>query len=168
MIDAVEHTDEDIRAYLLDVLEQHAEKVVVVLTGSVEGVTRFLGSKPHGRWQFWRRLELKDYDDEQLRRILLKLFHRNSLVVDGVDERFYTLIAAKRVGRGRDSAGFGNVHDLMLSFQKMLDRQSLRLRKERFKALDDKCGNRGEQGKELADVESKRNEGDEKPEVRGL
>lgn len=145
-------------------LEQHAEKMVVVLTGSVEGATRFLGSKPHGRWQFWRRLELKDYDNEQLRRILLGLIRRNSLTVDGGDESPYTLIAAKRVGRGRDSAGFGNVHDLVLSFQKMLDRQSLRLQKEGIKALDDKGGDTGEQGKEPADVENKRKEGDEKSE----
>jgi AAA+ superfamily predicted ATPase len=135
-----------------------------VLTGSAEGATRLLGSKPHGRWQFWRRLELKDYDDEQLRRILLGLIRHNSLTVDGGDESPHTLIAAKRVGRGRDSASFGNVHDLVLSFQKMLDRQSLRLQKERIKALGDKGGDKGEQGKEPADIESKRKEGDEKPE----
>ncbi|GAP90247.1 putative nfx1-type zinc finger-containing protein 1 protein [Rosellinia necatrix] len=164
LIDAVEHTEQDIRAFLLDVLEQHAEKTVVVLTGSVKGTTSLLGSKPHGRWQFRRRLELKDYDDEQLRRILLGLVHHNSLTIDGGDENPCTLIAAKRVGRGRDVAGFGNVHDLALSFQKMLDRQSLRLRKERMEALDDKCGNTGERSRERADVESKGKEGDGKHE----
>lgn len=145
-------------------LEQNAEKMVVALTGSVEGVTRLLGSKPHGRWQFWRRLELKDYDDEQLRRILLGLIRHNSLTVDEGDENPYTTIAAKRVGRGRDSAGFGNVHDLALSFQKMLDRQSLRLQKECVMAPNDKGGDTSEQGKEPVDVGSKRKDGGEKSE----
>lgn len=71
------------------------------------------------------------------------------------------MIAVKRVGRGRDSASFGNVHDLLLSFQKMLDRQSLRLQKERIKALNDKGGDTGKQSKKPADVGSKE-KGDEK------
>jgi len=111
--------------------------MIVVLTGSVKGTTSFLGSMPHGRWQFWRRLELKDYDDEQLRGILLRLIYHNCLTIDGGDESPYTHIAAKRVGRGRGTDGFGNVHDLVLSFQKMIDRQSFRLQKERIEAIGD-------------------------------
>ncbi|KAI1504947.1 P-loop containing nucleoside triphosphate hydrolase protein [Biscogniauxia marginata] len=136
--------------------------MVVVLTGSVEGVTTFLGSKPSGRWQFSRRLELKDYDDKELRRILLGLIHHNSLTVDGGEDSPYALIAAKRVGRGRDSAGFGNVHDLLSSFQRMLDRQALRSQKEWFERLQNHIDHAGDQGDQPAKIERENNGRSEK------
>ncbi|KAI1637586.1 P-loop containing nucleoside triphosphate hydrolase protein [Biscogniauxia mediterranea] len=151
LIDAADHIDEDMRGRLLGVLETHADKIVVVLTGTVEGMTTFLGSKPSGRWQFSRRLELKDYDDEELYRILLGLIRRNSLTVDGEDSR-YALIAAKRVGRGRDSAGYGNVHDLVTSFQKMLDRQAVRLEKEWLERPHQDIDHAGDQGDQAAKI----------------
>ncbi|KAH7137463.1 P-loop containing nucleoside triphosphate hydrolase protein [Dactylonectria estremocensis] len=130
-IDSIECMNSDHHAKLLNVLDWHAEKVVVVLSGSSKGVMQLLGSRPHGRWEFWRRLTLKDYSDEQLRLILLKLMHHNSLkLADGEHSR-YPLVAAMRVGRNRGSEGFGNVHDLILSFEKMLDRHSARMDLER-------------------------------------
>ncbi|KAH8894365.1 P-loop containing nucleoside triphosphate hydrolase protein [Thozetella sp. PMI_491] len=113
-------------------LSRHAEKLVVVIAGSINGTTSVLGSLPHGRWHCWRRLQLKDFDDAQLRIILLRLISRNRLKVDGGNDSPYPQIAAKRVGRGRDSTGFGNIHDLQLAFEKMLERQAYRLERERL------------------------------------
>ncbi|KAI5925989.1 P-loop containing nucleoside triphosphate hydrolase protein [Camillea tinctor] len=135
IIHAIEYVPRYIRAQLMYVLERHARYIVVVLTGSIDGTTTFLESKPSGKWLFPRRLVLKDYDDEELHRILLGLIDHNSLTIDGGDDCPYALIAAKRVGKGRDSAFFGNVHDIVSSFEKMLDRQALRLQKEQFEGL---------------------------------
>ncbi|KAH7013051.1 P-loop containing nucleoside triphosphate hydrolase protein [Ilyonectria destructans] len=130
-IDSVEQND---YKQLLDVLDSHASKAVVVLAGSADSMTELLGSHPQGRWHFYRRIQLKDYTDEQLRLIFLRLVSSNSLTIeDGVDSR-YPLIAAKRVGRGRGSQGFGNANDLVVSFERILDRHSTRLSKERTKA----------------------------------
>ncbi|KAH8667124.1 P-loop containing nucleoside triphosphate hydrolase protein [Ilyonectria robusta] len=130
-IDSVEQND---YKQLLDVLDSHASKAVVVLAGSADSMTELLGSHPQGRWHFCRRIQLKDYTDEQLRLIFLRLVSSNSLTIeDGVDSR-YPLIAAKRVGRGRGSHGFGNANDLMVAFERILDRHSTRLSKERTKA----------------------------------
>lgn len=132
VIDAVEGAWSYVQTELLHCLERHADrlKLVVVVTGSVKGTTKFLGSRPNGRWVFPRRLELKDYDDEQLRLILVQLIRHNTFTVEGGEDGPYPRIAAKRVGRGRGSTGFANVYDLVLAFGKMLDRQAARLEKE--------------------------------------
>ncbi|KPM36709.1 hypothetical protein AK830_g9847 [Neonectria ditissima] len=130
-IDSVENLDKKHRSALLSVLDWHADRLVVVLAGSPEGLTELLGSRPHGRWEFWRKLALNDYSDEQLHTILLRLIHHNSFeIADGVDSR-WPLIAAKRVGQSRGSEGFGNVYDLVVAFEKMLDRHSARVDKVR-------------------------------------
>lgn len=132
-IDDIDCVDQDDYTKLLDVLDSHSSKVVVVLAGSADSMMELLGSHPQGRWQFCRRIQLKDYTDEQLRLIFLRLVSSNSLTIeDGVDSR-YPLIAAKRVGRGRGSHGFGNAHDLVVSFERILDRHSTRVSKERTK-----------------------------------
>jgi SpoVK/Ycf46/Vps4 family AAA+-type ATPase len=92
-------------------------------------VTNLLGSLPSGRWVFPRRLQLKDYNDEHLRLILLQLIRHNLFAVEGGDDGPYPRIVAKRVGRGRKSSGFANVYDLVLAFGKIVDRQALRLKK---------------------------------------
>ncbi|KAK1764125.1 P-loop containing nucleoside triphosphate hydrolase protein [Phialemonium atrogriseum] len=105
--------------------------VVMVLAGSVEGTTAVLGKGPQARLVFPRRIRMKDYDDEQLRRILVRMIARHSLKVEDGINGPYPRIAARRVGRCRDAAGFGNVHEVEASFAKMLNRQATRLREER-------------------------------------
>ena len=121
-------------------MEYHANrlKLVVVLAGTVEGMNKFLGSRPNGRWVFPRQLQIKDYEDEQLRLILLQLLRHNSFTAEGGEDGPYIRIAAKRVGRGRGPTGFANVYDLILAFGKMVDRQAARLKKEGVKIEDDK------------------------------
>ncbi|KAK4158468.1 P-loop containing nucleoside triphosphate hydrolase protein [Chaetomidium leptoderma] len=132
-IDSINGMDEDYAAYLLNVLDTHSVKFATVLSGDVEGTTEVLGSTPHGRWLFRRRLHLKDYDDEQLRLILLRLIHRNALRVEGGKDAAGPQIVAKRLGRNRGTPGFGNVHDLNTVFEQIMDRQSTRLNKAQAK-----------------------------------
>ena len=98
------------------------------MTGSVIGVSKILGSRPHSRWECWRRVRLPDYDDEHLQLILLRLIERNNLQVDGGPESPYPLMLAKRISRGRNTDGFGNVHEIALAFEQTLERQAYRLK----------------------------------------
>lgn len=125
-----------VRARTLHVLERHATRLnmVVVLAGEPDGVERFLASGSNGRWVFPRQWKLKDYDDEQLRRILLQLIEHNSFTVEGGDDGPYPRIVAKRVGRARGSPGFANAYDLVLEFNNVMRRQAARLKKEKEKA----------------------------------
>lgn len=139
-IDAVEGVCWSSRAYFLHVLEFHASRLnlVVMIAGTVDGVNKLLASRPNGRWVFPRQLQLKDYDDEQLRLILLQLIKHNSFTPEGGDDGAFVKIASKRVGRGRGSYGFANVYDLILAFGKMVDRQAARLKKEGVNVTGDK------------------------------
>jgi SpoVK/Ycf46/Vps4 family AAA+-type ATPase len=105
------------------------------MTGSVIGVSKLLGKRPHSRWECWRRLQLQDYDDEQLRVMLLRLIERNNLQIDGGPESPYPLIVARRVGRGRNTDGFGNIHEIKLAFEQTLERQAYRLKQAQLTAL---------------------------------
>lgn len=126
--------DDDIRELFVMALASIPDDVpiVVVLTGSVIGVSKLLGALPQGRWNYWRRLQLQDYSDEQLRAMLWRLIRRNNLQVDGGPESPYPLMAARRIGRGRNTAGYGNIREVELAFEKMLERQAYRLKKVQF------------------------------------
>jgi len=119
---------------------------VIIVTGSVIGVSKLLESRPQGRWECWRRVRLPDFDDEELRVILLRLIELNNLQVDGGPESPYPLILAKRVGRGRNKDGFGNIHELLLAFEQTLERHAHRL----------KLGNSGSSTKAKSSKSSKR------------
>jgi Holliday junction resolvasome RuvABC ATP-dependent DNA helicase subunit len=133
-IDSIEVADPPLDRDFVRCLERHLPhiKCVTVLAGSTEGISAVLGGRPNGRWVFPRRLQLQDYDDEQLHTILLQLIHHNSFQVEGGESGLYTRIAARKVGRGRGFAGFANVHDLVLAFERMVRRQSVRCQKERI------------------------------------
>ncbi|KXX80870.1 Stage V sporulation protein K [Madurella mycetomatis] len=153
-IDAIEGAWSYVQTELLYCLERHADRLnlVVVLAGSVNGMTKFLGSRPNGRWVFPRRLELKDYNDEQLRLILIQLIRHNAFTVEGGEDGPYPRIAAKHVGRGRDSTGFANVYDLVLGFGKMVDRQAARLEKEGVRLSPDQRASAEEKAEEPAEA----------------
>lgn len=156
VMDAIENASSHVHSGLLHCLEHHADrlKLVVALTGTAKGMAKFLGSRPNGRWVFPRRLELRDYDDEQLRLILLQLIRHNAFTVEGGEDGPYPRIAAKRVGRGRDSAGFANVYDLVLAFGRMLDRQAARLEKEGVRLSSDPRALKAEKAKETEETEN--------------
>ncbi|KAK5655532.1 hypothetical protein OQA88_5463 [Cercophora sp. LCS_1] len=141
-IDALEGMDLDCVAHMLSVVDEcsKSDKIVTMLTGSVTGATKMLGGSPHGRWLFRRRVQLKDYDDAQLRVILLGLIHRNSLTIEGGEDGPYPKIVARRIGRNRGTPGFGNAHDVIMAFEQMLDRHALRVDKMRTKPMAKEAG----------------------------
>ncbi|RYP32534.1 hypothetical protein DL767_005146 [Monosporascus sp. MG133] len=134
VIDDIDRSDVWVQEYLAHVLGGLLDKLVIVVTGSAIGVSKVLGGRPHSRWECWRRLQLQDYDDEQLRVMLLRLIDRNHLQVDGGPESPYPLMAARRVGRGRNTDGFGNMHEIALAFEQTLERQAYRLKQVQLNA----------------------------------
>lgn len=112
----------------MDLLKGLSEKVVFVLSGSFNRVPTVLGSSPAARWLFPRSIYLEDYDDDELQRIFVRMVGQNSFKIEQGPLGPFPRILAQRVGRGREEAGFGNVHELRLSYGKILERQSTRIR----------------------------------------
>ncbi|KAK4459079.1 P-loop containing nucleoside triphosphate hydrolase protein [Cladorrhinum samala] len=137
-IDAIEGLYQSIRDDLLFLLDRHCSRIrlVVAIAGSEDAVNKFLAAKASGRWQFPRKIILKNYENEQLRLILLQMIKHNGFTVEGGYDGPYPRIAARRIGRNRDSAGFANVYDLILAFERMVQRHALRLEKERLEAKE--------------------------------
>ncbi|KAI0383902.1 P-loop containing nucleoside triphosphate hydrolase protein [Hypomontagnella monticulosa] len=134
IFDDIDRSNAQIQEYLGHILGGFPENLIIVVTGSVIGVSKILGSRPNSRWECWRRPQLQDYDDEQLRAKLLRLIDRNHLQVDGGPESPYPLMAARRVGRGRNTDGFGNMHEIALAFEQTLERQAYRLKQDKLNA----------------------------------
>ncbi|KAL7935358.1 P-loop containing nucleoside triphosphate hydrolase protein [Trichoderma chlorosporum] len=135
-ISDVEFAESDSRAFLMEVLKELSEKVVVVLSGSFSRITDVLGSSPAARWLFPRQVHLDDYTDDELRRIFVQMVAKNSFKMEEGPLGPYPRILAQRVGRGREEDGFGNVHELRLSFGRILERQSTRIR-QRMSEIED-------------------------------
>ncbi|UKZ79626.1 hypothetical protein TrVFT333_007386 [Trichoderma virens FT-333] len=135
-ISDVEFADGDSRAYLMEILKDLAEKVVVVLSGSFDRMPAVLGSSPAARWLFPRQLQLEDYTDDELRRIFVRMVTENSFKMEQGPLGPFPRILAQRVGRGREETGFGNVHELRLSYGKILERHSARIR-QRLSEIED-------------------------------
>ncbi|KAL7960980.1 P-loop containing nucleoside triphosphate hydrolase protein [Trichoderma compactum] len=128
-ISDVEFADSDSRAFLMEILKDISEKVVVVLSGSFNRIPEVLGSSPAARWLFPRQLHFEDYSDDELRRIFVQMVGQNSFKIEQGPLGPFPRILAQRVGRSREEHGFGNVHELRLAYGKMLERHSTRIRK---------------------------------------
>lgn len=152
-VDTVEGMDRDYLTHMLSVIDECSKtgKIVTVLSGTAAGATKMLGGSPHGKWLFRRRVQLKDYDDEELRLILLGLIHRNSLTIEGGEDGPYPKIVTRRIGRNRGAPGFGNAHDVIMVFQQMLDRHAVRVDKMRIKLVGEEAGNSEDEKKKTGD-----------------
>ncbi|QYT02399.1 hypothetical protein H0G86_009402 [Trichoderma simmonsii] len=135
-ISDVEFADSDSRAYLMEMLKDISEKVVVVLSGSFNRIPEVLGSSPAARWLFPRQLHFDDYSDDELRRIFVQMVGQNSFKIEQGPLGPFPRIVAQRVGRSRDEHGFGNVHELRLAYGKILERHSTRIR-QRVSEIED-------------------------------
>ncbi|KAK4162449.1 stage V sporulation protein K [Cladorrhinum sp. PSN259] len=139
-VDSIEGIYPSLRDDLLFTLDRHCERIrlVVSVAGTEEAVSKFLAAKMSGRWQFPRRMIIKNYEEEELRLILLQMIKHNGFKVEGGLDGPFPRIAARRISRNRESTGFANVYDLILSFEQMLGRQAVRLEKEKASILEAK------------------------------
>ncbi|KAL7802008.1 P-loop containing nucleoside triphosphate hydrolase protein [Trichoderma aethiopicum] len=135
-ISDVEHIHTDNCALLMDVLRDMSEDVVIVFSGNSDRMTTVLGSSPAARWLFPRRLHIEDYNDDELHRLFVQMVKKDSFRIEQGPDHPFARIVAQRVGRARNEAGFGNVHELRLSYEKILERHSTRMR-QRLLEIED-------------------------------
>ncbi|KFA78364.1 hypothetical protein S40288_09971, partial [Stachybotrys chartarum IBT 40288] len=150
LIDDIDRSNAGIQELLAQVLGGISDKMVIIVTGSVIGVSKVLGNRTQSRWECWRRLQLQDYDDEQLKVMLLRLIDRNHLQAAGGPESPYPLMVARRVGRGRNTEGFGNMHEIALALEQTLERQAHRLKQIQLNAPTANEGNENDDQAKLA------------------
>ena len=108
---------------LLKRMEDHRDRLVVIVAGYPELMERFLGSNPGLRSRFAREIQFPDYTTSELVQIL------SSMAADA-DYRFDAtgLAAADKIfGRVVRSRGFGNARFARTLFEQSLNRQAMRL-----------------------------------------
>ncbi|KAF4954475.1 hypothetical protein FGADI_5254 [Fusarium gaditjirri] len=120
--------------YLLAEVENLRGKVVFVLAGYSKEMESFFSHNPGIPSRFPIEMKFEDYNDKELLQILQLQIHRKfegrMAVEQGVDGLFCR-IAVRRVGHGRGKNGFGNARAVENCLQKISQRQSARLRRER-------------------------------------
>ncbi|KAF9765394.1 hypothetical protein IL306_002338 [Fusarium sp. DS 682] len=120
--------------YLLAEVENLRGKIVFVLAGYSKEMESFFSHNPGIPSRFPNEMKFEDYTDKELLQILQLQIHRKfngkMAVEKGVDG-LYCRIAARRIGYGRGKNGFGNARAVENCLQKISQRQSERIRKER-------------------------------------
>lgn len=108
---------------LLKRMEDHRDRLVVIVAGYPELMERFLGSNPGLRSRFAREIQFPDYTTSELVEIL------SSMAADADYEFDATGLAAadKIFGRVERRRGFGNARFARTLFEQALNRQAMRL-----------------------------------------
>ncbi|KAI2464319.1 P-loop containing nucleoside triphosphate hydrolase protein [Annulohypoxylon bovei var. microspora] len=84
---------------------------------------------PLARGRFSRRLDLKDYTEDELLEILVKRLKEDSLKVEGGYNAPFLRMFARKVGYGRGHKNYKNVNTLQAELDKVLNRRAERLDK---------------------------------------
>ncbi|KAJ3782150.1 P-loop containing nucleoside triphosphate hydrolase protein [Lentinula aff. detonsa] len=120
--------------FILAEMENNIGKLVFILAGYNKQMEKFFEHNPGLLSRVPYTLNFKDYTDEQLVKMLKRLIekkYQGKMDVEGGLEGLYARIAARRLGRGRNRAGFGNARALENVFNKILERQAKRIQEER-------------------------------------
>ncbi|MDH3293914.1 MAG: AAA family ATPase, partial [Acidimicrobiia bacterium] len=112
---------------LLKRMEDHRERLVVIVAGYPKLMERFLQSNPGLRSRFSREIEFPDYVAEELVEIFLNMATDADYRLDGDGkvtlDRIFTVTAG--------SPGFGNGRYARTLFEQAINRQALRLSQDR-------------------------------------
>jgi hypothetical protein len=120
--------------FLLADVENLTGKVVVILAGYNKQMEAFFAHNPGLPSRFPHELQFKDYDDDELLRILAHKIdskYGGRMKVEGGMGSLYTRIVARRIGRRRGGEGFGNARAVENICACIAERQANRLRQER-------------------------------------
>jgi Cdc6-like AAA superfamily ATPase len=124
--------------FLLAEMENQVGTIVFILAGYNKQMEKFFEHNPGLRSRVPYDLQFADYTDDELLTMLEqrieKTFKGSMKVEDGV-RGLYGRIAVRRLGRGRDQAGFGNARALQNMLAKITERQAARINKERRQGL---------------------------------
>lgn len=120
--------------FILAEMENNIGKLVWIFAGYNREMEKFFEHNPGLQSRVPYTLQFKDYEDGELLSILKDLVEKQwngrMKVEDGI-LGLYGRIAVRRLGRGRGRNGFGNARALRSLFDKIRERQSERLTKER-------------------------------------
>ena len=128
------HVGIQVLNFLLAEVESLTGKVVFVLAGYNNQMETFFSHNPGIPSRFPHELQFKDYDDDELLRILAHKINKKyggRMNVESGTGGLYARIVARRIGRGRGHEGFGNARAVENACAHIAERQANRLRQER-------------------------------------
>jgi SpoVK/Ycf46/Vps4 family AAA+-type ATPase len=132
--DRATHQGGQVLDFLLAEMENQVGKIVFILAGYSKQMETFFEHNPGLPSRVPHTLKFADYTDDELLLMLCQLirkkYHGKMAVEDDV-KGLYTRIAVRRLGRGRGRDGFGNARALQNMFDKITERQTERISRER-------------------------------------
>ena len=120
--------------FILAEMENNIGKLVWIFAGYNREMEKFFEHNPGLQSRVPYTLQFKDYEDAELLSMLQGLVEKKwsgRMKVEGGILGLYGRIVIRRLGRGRGRNGFGNARALSNLFDKIWERQSERLTKER-------------------------------------
>ncbi|KAF8523922.1 P-loop containing nucleoside triphosphate hydrolase protein [Hysterangium stoloniferum] len=120
--------------FLLAEMENRVGKIVFIFAGYNKEMEKFFEHNPGLPSRVPYRLQFEDYKDDELLDLLENSIHKawnGRMKGEGGIRGLYGRIAVRRLGRGRDSPGFGNARALANLLAKIRERQADRITKER-------------------------------------
>ncbi|KAJ7756428.1 P-loop containing nucleoside triphosphate hydrolase protein [Mycena maculata] len=120
--------------YLLAEMENKVGVIVFIFAGYKKELESFFEHNPGLVSRVPYNLSFADYTDEELLRMLEQLIGKKfngSMKIEDGPRGLYARIAVRRLGRGRNTNGFGNARALHNLFAKVHERQAARLQMER-------------------------------------
>jgi len=109
---------------LLKEMEDHRDRLVVIVAGYPEEMRRFIESNPGLRSRFTQYLHFPDYTPEELTQILRHLAEREGYhLTPEAEEQAQAYLGALQRANPR---GFGNAREVRNLFEKMKERTALR------------------------------------------
>jgi replication-associated recombination protein RarA len=119
---------------ILTEMENRAGTIAFIFAGYNKEMEKFFQHNPGLPSRVPYTMKFEDYTDTEFTKmfeqLVLKKYNGRMKVEDEVDG-IYTKIVIRRLASGRDRPGFGNARSLQLVFQKVTERQAIRVTKER-------------------------------------
>ncbi len=112
---------------LLKRMEDHRDRLVVIVAGYPKLMEQFLKSNPGLRSRFSREIEFPDYTAEELVEILINMADQADYQLDSTAKATLQRIFTATSGR----KGFGNARYARTLFEQSINRQALRLAQDR-------------------------------------
>lgn len=110
---------------ILKLMEDHRDRVVVIVAGYGDKMNEFISSNPGLASRFNRRISFPDYSDDELIQILGKIAEENNYALEeGVRQFVGAGIRQEKVAAGN---GFGNARYIRNLFERVVQNQATRL-----------------------------------------
>lgn len=120
--------------YLLTEMENNVGKLVFILAGYTKEMESFFEFNPGLNSRVPYKIKFEDYTDAELMDMLENLVHSTyggRMKIEDELRGLYGRVAIRRLGRRRETKGFGNARELQTFFEQVRTRQAMRLINER-------------------------------------